>query len=235
MSYRSCPNCRANNRAIDTRCYNCEESLPSLVETPGVGAEPSLSVAEVSSETFAAVVSLGLVMGLGGFVGVAWEAFDLDLPFLLEELVLGVLCSTICAVLLGMYRGMMSHQIFHRALPAALLGAFVGACLYGFWWSFDPPLGGLGVGLVAGFCAGLPVIVSFGLAGGESRPLGTTEFSNLLLSLVLGAVIGLGFASEVEEWSLLPGFIGAGGLLPTLLGGRISLWDILHAMNRGSD
>ena len=64
--------------------------------------------------------------------------------------------------------------------------------------------------------------------GGQSRPLGALEFWNVLLSLAMGAGFGILVAMDSGDFYLVPGFAGILALIPTLLGGRINLKEILE-------
>lgn len=225
MSYRQCPHCRANNRTTDTVCYSCQNSL----EPPPTEPESTVEVSsgEVARQTGQAVLALALAVFFGGLLGLGWEHLPMELPFFLEELLLGIICATATAYVIGKFQDMPHWRLFPRLWPAALFGAVVGTCLYAIWWSFDPAVGGLGIGMWAGFCAGLPVVVSFGLAGGESRPLGKLEFTNFAVSLGVGALFALFIVVE-DDPSLFPGFVGVCGLLPTLAGNRVNLWEMME-------
>jgi hypothetical protein len=175
-----------------------------------------------------AVVAIGLATVLGGVLGLGWDHIPMDLPFFLEEVLLGLTCSTATAFLIGKFQDMPSWQLYPRLWPAALFGAAVGICLYGIWWTLDPSVGGLGIGLFAGFFGGVPVVVSFGLLGGESRPMGQLEFYNMVVSLGVGFLLGLMLLAEDADITSMPAVLGIAGLFPALAGNRINIWDVMR-------
>jgi len=161
-------------------------------------------------------------------MGFGLSVIDLDMPFFLSEILMGVVCAVVTAYCIGKFQDMPEGLLGARLLPAALYGASVGLCLFMVWWSFDPTAGFPVIGMIAGFCTGIPICVSFGLAGGESRRIGTTELANFGISLGLGVIIALFLFLEEGDFYLMPGVVGALGLLPTLMGGRLNLADIMQ-------
>lgn len=176
----------------------------------------------------AGFLAIALSMVFGGLIGFGFSLVEGELPFFLEELLLGTACATTTAFCLGKFKDMPEGLLFKRLYPAAAYGALVGCCLYLIWWTFDPSAGLIWVGVIAGFCSGLPIAVSFGLAGGESRPLGMLEFGNVVVSLGLGFLIGVFFGFEDGDYYFIPGFAGLLGLIPTMFGGRINLWEMMQ-------
>lgn len=186
-----------------------------------------------TSKTFIAVM---LSMALGGLLGLGLELTDPDLPFFLEEVLLGTICATVTAFSLGKIQELPEGVIFGRLGPAASYGALVGLCLFAIWWTFDPSAGFIAIGAIAGICSGIPVAVSFGLMGGQSRPLGTLEFGNVLISMAGGFGIGMlvVLGSEYDmDFSIIPGIGGILALVPTLFGGRINLKDMAEMLPQG--
>ena len=239
MSYRNCPSCKASNRQQDPVCYSCSSPMdlaPSW-DTEASSSPPSTAVSETVEVTKSLTMGLVAVLlstFLGGGLGFALEYLELEIPFFFEELALGLICALAAAFNLGKFQEMPEGLLSKRLGPAALFGALVGVCLYAIWWTFDPSSGLLVVGMIAGFCAGLPIVVSFGLAGGESRPLGQLEFLNVGASMALGLAIGLFIGVESEDLYIMPGMAGIFGLIPTLLGGRINLYELFSEINWGT-
>lgn len=231
MSYHQCPHCRANNRATDSDCYNCHQAIGELPKEPESSATATeITPAEIAHSMAQAVLAIGIATVFGGALGFTWDRIPMDLPFALEQITLGTICATGTAFLIGKFQDMPHWKLNKRLWPAAMFGAIVGLCLYAVWWSFDPAVGGLGIGLCAGFCAGLPVVISFGLAGGESRPMGKLEFLNLGVSLLMGVVVAFIFVLE-DDPANFPGVLGLCGLLPTLAGNRINLVEVVAYIN----
>jgi hypothetical protein len=189
------------------------------------------TVAHQSTGKTALAVLMSAV--LGGLLGLGIEITNLEMPFFLEEILLGVLCSSGVAYALGKIQEMPDGLLFPRLGPAAAYGALVGLCLFAIWYTFDPSVGFVGIGAIAGVCCGLPVAVSFGLMGGQSRPLGALEFGNVLLSMAIGAGLAIVVALDGEDFYIVPGFAGILALIPTLLGGRINLKEILEHLDWG--
>ena len=241
MRFQQCPKCGSSNRASDKKCYSCSEAL--VVDPPEVarvtdgegGSAKRLDFLDPTQEDTVAHRSAGktglavlMSMVLGGLLGLAIELTNLEMPFFLEEILLGVICSLGVAFALGKIQEMPDGLLFPRLGPAAAYGALIGLCLFGIWYTFDPSVGFIAIGAIAGVCCGLPVAVSFGLMGGQSRPLGLLEFGNVLLSLAMGAGFGIFVAMDSGDFYLVPGFAGILALIPTLLGGRINLKEILE-------
>jgi hypothetical protein len=231
MSYKPCPHCGASNPSQDPKCYSCSKPLDSprpteASDTGSVSAKTTGPTGEVS--LLAGFLAISLSMLLGGVIGFGFSVMEFGLPFFLEEILLGTVCATATAFCLGKFQEMPEGLLFQRLYPAAAYGALVGFCLYAIWWTFDPSAGFVVIGVIAGFCSGLPIAVSFGLAGGESRPLGSLEFTNVVVSVALGALIGVFLGLEVEEFSVVPGAAGILGLVPTMFGGRINLYEIFE-------
>ena len=233
MSYMNCPSCGSQNRARDENCYNCSKPLsekptPRQATREESAAQPGAEVQSAGGSRLVAFVALCLTAVFGGALGYGIEFTELEMPFFLEELLLGIICATFTAFCLGKFLDMPDGLIFRRLGPAAGYGALVGICLFSIWWSFDPSAGFTVIGAIAGFCSGLPIIVSYGLAGGESRVLGTLEFLNVVGSLVFGLVAGVFLSFEEGEFYIVPGIMGMIGLIPTLLGGRINVMEMLE-------
>jgi hypothetical protein len=189
-----------------------------------------------------AVVALGLATALGGVIGFAWDWLEVELPFALAELLLGAICATGCALAIGLFQGMPSWKLTPRLLPAALFGSLAGLCLSCIWWSWDLPGGGLAVGLVAGFFSAPPVIVSFGLLGGESRPIGALELSNTVINIAAGTFVAffvvLGDVENLSSLSDLSDLAGAAGLIGLVSafgGGRANIWQVMQQARSGDD
>jgi hypothetical protein len=231
MSYSNCPHCGASNRNEDAACYTCNKPLGA--SSPSIGSASS-EIADVlpshqgEVSLVAGFLAIALSMLFGGLIGFGFSMLEFELPFFLEELILGTLCATATAFCLGKFKEMPEGLLFKRLYPAAAYGALVGCCLYGIWWTFDPSAGLVWVGVIVGFCSGLPIGVSFGLAGGESRPLGLLEFGNVIISLGLGLILGLFIAFDDGDFYYVPGLAGLLGLIPTMFGGRINLWEIIQ-------
>ncbi len=241
MGYRLCPHCRSSNRADAADCYSCEKPMTAVTKNssesaaePTVGSTLGADFRETAHSTAQGVVAIGLVTAFGAALGLAWDLSDLDLPFFLEEVSLGIVCAVASAFLLGKFDDMPPHLLRRRLLPAGVFGAIVGLCLFCIWWAFDPPAGSLAIGAFAGFLAGLPIVVSFGLLGGESRPLGLLEFLNMAVGLLVGGGLGLWIALDQEDSSFFFGFLGLIGLIPAMVGGRVNLWEVLSSDNGSS-
>lgn len=234
MGYRLCPHCRSSNLDDATECYNCEKPMAAIpkqsIEHSTSDAAPSaprVDLKEAAHSTAQGLVAIGLVTSFGAALGLGWDLSELDLPFFLEEISLGVLCAVTAAYLLGKFQDMPTHQITRRLLPAGAFGAIVGFCLFCIWWAFDPSAGALAIGAFAGFLSGLPIVVSFGLFGGESRPMGGLEFLNMAVGLLVGAGLGLWISLDQDDSSLFMGLLGLVGLIPALAGGRVNMWEVL--------
>ena len=173
-------------------------------------------------------VCLSVILGVG--MGFGFSFLEFELPFFLEELMLGTICAGATAYCLGKFLDMPDGLIYKRVGPAAGFGALVGLLLFGVWYGFDPSMGFPAIGGFAGFCAGLPVAASFGLFGGESRPIGFFEVTNVGFSAVIGMGIAFWFALEAEEFDFyfIFGLGSLFGLLPTMLGSRIHLGEFLQ-------
>lgn len=184
------------------------------------------------------LLAVGMSVMVGGLLGLVLELTQIEMPFFLEEILLGTLCCVGTAYGLGKIQEMPDGLLFPRLGPAAGFGALVGLCLYGIWYSFDPPVGFVAIGVIAGICCGIPVAVSFGLMGGQSRPLGLMEFGNVLISMAMGFGIACFIAMGDEydpgfDFYLVPGVAGILALLPTLFGGRINLKELMEHLNFG--
>ena len=194
--------------------------------------DPSQEDTSAHLSTSKAVLAVTLSTVLGGLLGLGLEFSQLEMPFFFEEILLGLICAVSTAYSLGKIQEMPEGLLMKRLGPAAGFGTLVGLCLFGIWWSFDPPVGFVAIGAVAGFCSGIPIAVSFGLTGGQSRPLGRLEFGNVLLSMGLGFVIAcfVGLGDEYDpgfDFYIVPGISGTLALVPTLFGGRISLAELM--------
>lgn len=231
MSYMSCPHCRSSNRAEDESCYSCDkplhpDRLPDYLQ-PEEGSEAvtTTSSRAGNQQWLPFLVSIILTMTLGGLMGFGVEFAELELPFFLEEIALGLICSVAATFCIGKIRDIPDGLIFARLGPAAWFGFLVGLCLYLIWWSFDPPGGFVIIGVIGGLCASLPIAVSFGMMDGESHPFGMAE----TLNVGAGAVI-LGILAFVVTEDFYPavGFAGLGGLVPSLLGGRVDTLAVLQ-------
>lgn len=220
MSYVQCPSCNSPNRAKDKRCYNCKAFLiaPKPAETE---AEEFITEHVSFGKAFLAVM---LSVVTGGVLGLLLQLLDPDLPFSLVEAGLGALCATITAFAISTFVETPDWQRFQRIVPATGFGALVGIALFSIWDIFDLPGGYIAIGSLAGFFAGLPIAVSFGLLGGESRPVGKVEYFHLLIGFVVGCMVGLAFFDGDGDYEYL-GVGGAFALLPALFGGRVNLWD----------
>ena len=156
-------------------------------------------------------VAVGLATAFGAGLGLSIQLLEVGVPFFLEEIGLGVLCSVVTTYAVGKLKEIPEGLLIPRLIPAALFGMLIGLYLYAIWWCFDPSAGFVVIGAIAGFCSGLPVAVSFGLLGGESRTLGLMEFANILS----GAVLGFLFAvCATEDFYMGVGFAGVGGAYP---------------------
>lgn len=234
MAYIQCRACGSSNRSSDTKCYNCENSLstpPPSTSTVSAAAyeESAVHVGEHTSYS-KAFVSVVLSAVFGGAIGVGFEFMEVELPFVLTEIILGSACAVFTAFMVALFVEMPDWKRYRRMISAVGFGALVGLALYCIWYAFDPPYGFMAIGAIAGVCSGFPVVVSFGLLGGECRPLGLLEFSNVLGGFLLGACFGFVLLEEVS----LEAWIGAAGitaLIPTFFGGRINLWEILREFN----
>ena len=229
MAYMNCPHCKASNRQADHSCYSCSKAL-RLQQDSGSTEQVELEDSSdegVDGSWLLLFVAVGLATALGAGLGLAVQISELELPFFLEELGLGVLCSVVTAYAVGKLKEIPEGLLFPRLLPAAAFGALVGLCLFGVWWAFDPSAGFVVIGAIAGFCSGIPVAVSFGLLGGEGRNLSWLEFANVGAGALLGFVIGAFF---LEDFDLGVGFAGVGGLIPCLTGGRIQALALLMAL-----
>ena len=229
MSYKNCPHCGASNPSKDRACYSCSKPLDPI-PSPESSGEEFVSTSSHSGEVslFAGFLAISLSTLFGGAIGFGFSMLEFELPFFLEEVLLGTVCATATAFCLGKFKEMPEGLLMQRLLPAAAYGALVGCCLYAIWWTFDPSAGLIVVGAIAGFCSGLPIAVSFGLAGGESRPLGSLEFLNVVASIGLGVLLGFLLGLEFEDFYVVPGAAGILGLVPTMFGGRINLYEILQ-------
>ena len=236
MAYINCEGCGGSNKATSTTCYNCERPLEAQVlrESAALlqnGADQPVRPQGVGLATITFLLSVSLTTMLGALIGFGFSVLDFELPFFLEEIALGVICAVGAAFCIGKFQDMPDGLLYTRLGPAGALGGVVGLCLFGIWWSFDPSAGFPVIGAIAGFCSSIPICVSFGLAGGESRPLGGPELMNVVVSLGVGFLIGLWFCFEVGETDYVPGAMGILGLIPTFFGARVNLVDIGHMMD----
>ena len=238
MKYKTCQHCGASNRGADKKCYGCGTGFDAPAKAPsaadaaalaGPGAERTQSEAlkEVGHSRMVAFLAISLSSMLGTGLGFGISLLETELPFFLEEVIIGVLCAVAAAFCIGKFQEMPEGLLYARLGPAAGFGALVGMCLFAIWWSFDPSAGLPVIGGIAGLCAGIPVAVSFGLAGGESRPLGQLEFLNVLMSMGIGFGIGILCCLEYGDFYWVPGIAGILALAPTFLGGRINLNELL--------
>ena len=230
MKYRNCPNCGSSNHAESSACYNCNGHLPTVTDS----AEQSYAfghenddaefrpMSENPKATFTAFVAILLSSIFGGSLGFAITHFEIEMPFFLEEILLGSFCAVATAFCLAKMIDLPEGLIGQRLLPAAGFGSLVGVCLYAIWWSFDPSFGMVTVGAIAGFCSGAPITVSFGLHGGKSAPLGMLEFGNVIGGIMVGMMVAIWICLEDGDFYLVPGITGFCGLLPTTAGGRMN-------------
>lgn len=233
MSYRRCPFCNSNNKVTDYECYNCERSLEAeaVGQTLDVSRETT-SLAQSFSSWLTAAVPIAIVTLFGGGLGWLWQEFGVGLPFLLEQLLLGTICAAACAGLVACLQSMPTWQLWPRLGPAAAFGAIVGFCTFSFWWTFELPIGGLGMGLVAGFFSAFPVVISFGLFGGESRPIREEEFLHQAVGLAIGIGIGLiAMMTDGGDQHTVPGVMAIFGLLSACFGGRINTIELLRHLD----
>lgn len=230
MRYRNCPNCGSSNHVECQNCYSCEQPLPSA--SPVVNSArfddnvdqsgEFRSITEDPKATFTAFIAIALSSICGGGMGYFISRYEIEMPFFLEEVLLGTICAVITAFCLAKLLELPEGLVVPRLLPAGGFGALVGVCLYAIWWSLDPPVGLTAVGAIAGVCAAVPITVSFGLFGGESAPLGMLEFGNVLGGLVVGFFVAIWFGLEIGDIYWIPGIMGICGLLPTFAGGRLN-------------
>jgi hypothetical protein len=230
MRYKSCPACGASNRGKDQECYSCNARFGEAENSPKpVGDTPTKTVNFTSgteASALAGFVAIALSTILGTGLGYGISLLETELPFFLAEVLLGVICATGAAFALAKFQDMPEGLMAKRLGPAAGFGALVGLCLFAIWWTFDPQAGFPVIGGIAGLCSGVPIAVSFGLLGGESRPLGTLEYMNVLMSLGGGALFAIFIAFEDADFYIVPGIAGIIGLLPTLFGGRINMVEV---------
>lgn len=179
------------------------------------------------SKAFLAVM---LSAAFGAALGFGLEFMELELPFVVAEILLGSVCAVFTAFVVAMFVEMPDWKRYQRMVPAIGFGGLVGFALFSIWYVFDPPYGFVAIGAIAGICSGFPVAVSFGLLGGECRPLGLLEFSNLLIGFLVGAGLGI-FAVEDFGIEACLGTAGLTALIPTFVGGRINLWEIIREIN----
>lgn len=235
MSYRNCDQCGGSNKASSRKCYNCDASLSDEPVKELESVDPHENIGWSKLPSYSMVLGIALTTAFGGILGMGLSFLSFELPFFLEELGLGALCALGAAYSLGKMLEMPDGLLGPRLLPATLFGACVGLCLFGVWWSFDPSAGFPVIGMIAGFCSSIPICVSFGLTGGESRPIGRLEFINVGVSLALGILMAFLFAVEEFDLDFVPGIARILGLIPTLLGARINLIDIAHMFDSGSE
>lgn len=234
MAYRNCPHCGASNRSTDSSCYSCTMPIDAA-PAPGAETEPpgpqsgGNEVPHISWPE--GILAVALSMLFGGALGYGISILEMEMPFLLEEVLLGALCASVTAWCLSKFQELPEGLAAGRIVPATAYGALVGLCLYAIWWTFDPSAGFVVIGAIAGFCSGLPVAVSYGLGGGENRALGSLEFMNVFISIGVGLALGVFLSFELEEFYLIPGVAGLLGLIPTALGGRLNLNQILQHMS----
>ena len=214
-------------------------SEPEVFEEMDGSQTTHEAIAETSLSMMMLFVGVALSTILGASVGFALQFLEMEMPLFLEEIALGALCAVSTAYCLGKFQDMPEGLLAKRLGPAAAYGSLVGFCLFGIWWSFEPDAGLTVVGAIAGLCAGIPIVVSFGLAGGESRPIGQLEFFNVLASMGLGLAIGIfmtfgsyryGHYREGMSWLSVPGMASLLALAPTLFGGRITLAQMMEYM-----
>lgn len=229
VSYLRCPHCDANNRQADTHCYACQSTLTAPAREPGDSAT------ELKASTLSvAFVVAGLMSALGAGLAFFWESMIPELPFVLEPLAIGLICSLAANSLAGKLEAIPQWKIFPRLGPSALFGVTTGLCFFGIWYAFDPAGGWMFFGSTLGFCCGWSVAVSFGLLGGMSRPMGLTELANYGLSLVIGGGIALGFA-DTYDLEIFPGVVGLCGLTSALTGARFGMMDLANLLPKNWD
>ena len=228
MAYLNCPHCKAPNRQADRSCYSCSKPLrlekTSDLENESLGTEASTLNGESSWAML--FVAVGLAISVGAGLGLAIEVSDIELPFFLEELGLGILCSVITTYAVGKLKEIREGLLFPKLLSAAAYGSLVGLCLFGVWWGLDPDAGFVVIGAIAGLCSGIPVAISFGLLGGEVRNLSWLEYANVLAGFILGFSLGI----LLGDFDYALGLGGAGGLIPCLAGGRVQALALLTAI-----
>ena len=234
MKYQSCPSCGSSNRGADRKCYNCSAPLnqPQIQSEPTASSTtdvytPDVNVKVVEKSLGTAFIAVILSTILGASCGYGIEFFELEMPFFLEEILLGLICASGTAFCICKFQDIPEGLILARLIPAAAYGTLVGLCLFCIWWSFDPSAGFTVVGGIAGFCSGIPVAVSFGLMGGESRPLGQLEFLNVIISLGLGMIMAVFIVFDDGDLYGATGVCGLLALVPTVIGGRINLSEML--------
>lgn len=223
MARKRCYGCGSSRETTDTVCGICDKPYGEGADADFevTGGEQASALKEAGASAFAVI----LATLLGGFLGAAFGVLEMELPFVLDELLLGVLSAVGIAYVVGKHQGMEERNLLPRLFSAAWFGGLVGTCLFGIWWSFDPPGGWMVIGACAGFFSGLPIIISFGLSGGESKNLGKWEFFNVFSSIVIGAAIGALLCAEDGEYFAVPGYAGAAGLLPAVFAGKFSIGE----------
>lgn len=242
MSYQNCPHCRASNRSVDLTCYSCSKSLKTepasnpedfLLEAPSLLGGTS-EIGNVPAGKPLGAIAFSLIVGAG--FGVALELLAQELTLELHAVLLSVLVASLTAVFLTYWADLPPGTGMARALPAALLGGLVGIYLAGVCFAFAPDLSPWTFGAIAGFFAGTPIMVSFGFAGGESRPLGLSELKNFGIDLI-GAILLGGLLALETGIELIPGMVGGLALAMMIFGGRVNMWQITRALDRmkGSD
>jgi hypothetical protein len=213
------------------------EPLPEPSSALETAFDGSAEVAGASSfgraPAWMALSAMAATTISGAGLGLVLEALQPDLPFAVPVLLLGGMVAALTAVVLAKIEDLPPGLIAPRVLPALALGLLVGVYTWGLWWSFDPASSWLAVGATAGFFAGTPVAFSFGLAGGKSRPLGMAEWTNILTSAAVALVFG--FLFGIDDPDMIPGIAGGLGLISSLFAGRANLWQLLAALNTGSD
>lgn len=236
MGYKTCSKCGGSNKSSASKCYSCGDSfIEQAAQREMRNSEPLISreerkaaFEEASKSMVTAFLAVTLSTIAGGAMGYGLSVLEFELPFFLEEIGLGVICAVATAYCIGKFQDMPEGLLLARLGPAALYGASVGLCLFMVWYSFDPSAGFPVIGMIAGFCTGVPICVSFGLAGGESRPVGRIELMNFGVSMGVGVLMGLWVCMDDGDFYMLPGVMGALGLIPTIMGGRVNLAELME-------
>lgn len=157
-------------------------------------------------------------------VGIGYHLDNSEQPPLSLLLpVSGGLSGFLVAVCLCIWDKVPEKESVARVLSCGILGSLIGLCFLGIDWTFEPAGSYTLLSAGLGFCASLPAIVSFGLAGGPSRPLNWAETKTLLIGLAFSLGCGLLSAFEDANLFLLPGFSGGVALVVLITGGRIDL------------